>query len=348
MTVALDKLAIALTGAMALAAGVVALALPAVSSQAASTTLCNSQTLAASGGAYTIQNNEWGSSAPECISTDGNADFTVANSSISNSTSGAPGGYPSLYKGCHWGACTSGSGFPIQVSALHPGTVTSSWSTSQPGGSNAYDVAYDIWFNQAPTTSGQPNGAELMIWLNHNGSVQPFGSQVASNVSIGGRGYNVWFGNQGWNTISYTMTSPATSVSNLDIDQVVADAVSRGYIQNSWYLIDVEAGFELWQGGAGLATNSFSVGTGGLLALPQPEPDQDQPVTKPEPVTHAARHGELLGDLLAGEQLAGGLPGPGGHQEHRRQRDQRLDPGLDVPRGSEDHPVVERLLHPVG
>jgi hypothetical protein len=283
MTVALDKLAIALTGAIALAAGVVALALPAASSQAATTTLCNSQTLAASGGAYTIQNNEWGSSAPECVSTDGNADFTVANSSISNSTSGAPGGYPSIYKGCHWGACTSSSGFPIQVSALHTGTVTSSWSTSQPGGGNAYDVAYDIWFNQAPTTSGQPNGAELMIWLNHNGSVQPFGSQVASNVSIGGRGYNVWFGNQGWNTISYTMTSPATSVSNLDIDQVVADAVSRGYIQNSWYLIDVEAGFELWQGGAGLATTSFSVSTGGSSPSPSPSPTSASPSPSPSP-----------------------------------------------------------------
>jgi cellulose 1,4-beta-cellobiosidase len=283
MTIARDKLAIALTGAMTVAAGVVALALPAASSQAATTTLCNSQTLAASGGAYTIQNNEWGSSAPECISTDGNADFTVANSSISNSTSGAPGGYPSIYRGCHWGACTSGSGLPIQVSALHTGTVTSSWSTSQPGGGNAYDVAYDIWFNQAPTTSGQPNGAELMIWLNHNGSVQPFGSQVASNVSIGGRGYNVWFGNQGWNTISYTMASPATSVSNLDIDQVVADAVSRGYIQNSWYLIDVEAGFELWQGGAGLATTSFSVGTGGSSPSPSPSPSRTSPSPSPSP-----------------------------------------------------------------
>lgn len=283
MTIAADKLVIVLTGTMAVAAGVVALALPAVSSQAAATTLCNSQTLAASGGAYTIQNNEWGSSAPECISTDGNADFTVANSSISNSTSGAPGGYPSIYRGCHWGACTSNSGFPIQVSALHTGTVTSSWNTSQPGGGNAYDVAYDIWLNQAPTTGGQPNGAELMIWLNHNGSVQPFGSQVASNVSIGGRGYNVWFGNQGWSTISYTMTSPATSVSNLDIGQLVADAVGRGYIQNSWYLIDVEAGFELWQGGAGLATNSFSVSTGGSSPSPSPTPTTASPSPSPSP-----------------------------------------------------------------
>lgn len=36
-----------------------------------------------------------------------------------------------------------------------------------------------------------------MIWLNHNGPVQPFGSAVASNVSIGGRGYNVWEGSHG-------------------------------------------------------------------------------------------------------------------------------------------------------
>jgi hypothetical protein len=284
MTLAPRKRAIALmAAAVAGAAGAVALALPAVNSQAATTTLCNSQTAAVSGGAYTVQNNEWGSSAPECISTDGNADFTVANSSISNATNGGPGGYPSIYKGCHWGACTQASGFPIQVSALRPGTVTSSWSTSQPGGGNSYDVAYDIWFNQTPTTSGQPNGAELMIWLNHNGSVQPFGSQVASNVSIGGRGYNVWFGNQGWNTISYTMTSPATSVSNLDIDQLVADAVSRGYIQNSWYLIDVEAGFELWQGGAGLATTSFSVSTGGSSPSPSPTPTTTSPSPSPSP-----------------------------------------------------------------
>ena len=74
--------------------------------------------------------------------------------------------------------------------------MTTSWSTAQPGGGNDYDVAYDIWFNQAPATSGQPNGTELMIWLNHNGPVQPFGAEVASDVSIGGRGYNVWHGRQ--------------------------------------------------------------------------------------------------------------------------------------------------------
>jgi cellulose 1,4-beta-cellobiosidase len=145
--------------------------------------------------------------------------------------------------------------------------VTTSWSTSQPG-TSAYDVAYDIWFNQTSTTNGQPNGTELMIWLNHNGPVQPFGSQVATGTTVGGRSYNVWFGKQGWNTVSYTMSTPSTSVSGLDLAPIVADAVSRGYIQPSWWLIDIEAGFELWQGGAGLKTNSFSVSVNGSNPTP--------------------------------------------------------------------------------
>ncbi len=152
-------------------AAVAALSFTATAAHAAST-LCSSQTASVADGAYTVENNEWNSSASECVSTDGNADFTVANSAISNPTSGAPGGYPAIYKGCHWGACTSNSGLPIQVGSLTPGKVTTSWTTTQTY-AGAYDVAYDIWYNQSPTTSGQPNAEEMMIWLNDNGGVEP-------------------------------------------------------------------------------------------------------------------------------------------------------------------------------
>jgi cellulose 1,4-beta-cellobiosidase len=271
---------------IALGGGLTAVA-TSTGAQAATTTLCQSQTASVGGGTYIVQNNEWNSSASECVTTDGNADFTVANSAISNATNGAPGGYPAIYQGCHWGNCSSGglTSAPIQVSNLTPGKVTTSWSTTQPGGSNAYDVAYDIWFNQTPTTSGQPNGTELMVWLNHNGSVQPFGSEVATNVSIGGHTYNIWEGQQStWNTVSYTMTSGTTSVSNLDVGALTQDMVSRGYTKTSWFLIDVEAGFELWQGGAGLATNSFSVSINGG-GSPSPTPTPTTPTPTPTPTT---------------------------------------------------------------
>jgi hypothetical protein len=224
--------------------------------------LCSSQRRAVVGGAYMVQNDEWGSGAPECVAVATGGGFTVATSAIAKSADGSPGGYPSIYRGCHWGICTPDSGLPVPASKLlSPGTVTTSWATTQPS-AGAYDVAYDIWFNQAPTTSGQPNGAELMIWLNHKGSIQPYGSP-AGTATIDGRSYQVWFGQQGWNTISYSMTTGTTSVKDLDIGKFVADAMQRGWIQKSWYLIDVEAGFELWQGGAGLATDSFAVNVRG-------------------------------------------------------------------------------------
>ncbi len=282
-----SKSALTTTVALLLALGGVVAAIIGGSAHAATTSLCQSQTASVGGGTYIDQNNEWNSSAAECISTDGNADFTVANSSISNSTSGAPGGYPSVYQGCHWGNCSSGglTSSPIEVSNLTTGKVTTSWSTTQPGGSNDYDVAYDIWYNQTPTTSGQPNGTELMVWLNHNGPIQPFGSVVASNVSLGGHTYNIWEGQMAtWDTVSYVMTSPTTSVSNLDVGTLTQDMVNRGYTKSNWFLIDVEAGFELWQGGAGLATNSFSVNINGNPPPSSPPPTSPSPTpTSPSP-----------------------------------------------------------------
>jgi Glycosyl hydrolase family 12 len=250
------------TPALLLAVAILAAVLSACSG-GGTTTLCHSQAHPVSGGTYTIMNNEWHSDADQCITTDGTASFTVANSSIANTTHGAPGGYPLIYRGCHWGACTPDSGLPIRVSSIRAGTVITSWRTTQPGGSSHYNVAYDIWFNRTPTTGGQPDGAELMVWLNRHGPLRPAGPRVADDVSIDGRSYHLFLRQRRWNTISYVMTTGATSVRHLDLWPLVAYAVSRGYIQDSWYLISVEAGFELWRGGAGLATNSFSVRVAG-------------------------------------------------------------------------------------
>jgi chitodextrinase len=213
-------------------------------------------------GEYTIQSNEWNSSAPQCVTYTSGTAWSVSTANFNLPTNGAPATYPSIYKGCHWGACTSGSGLPIQVSQL--GSATSSWSTTQPG-SGAYDVAYDIWFNSTPTTPGQPDGTEMMIWLNSRGGVQPFGSQTGT-ASIAGHSWNVWTGQQtSWKIISYVLNPGATSISNLDIKAMISDSVARGSLNPAHYLLDAEAGFEIWQGGQGLATNSFSfsASTGG-------------------------------------------------------------------------------------
>lgn len=233
------------------------------SAQAAAT-LCGFHTAQVSGGTYIVQNDEYASAATECLGVPRGGGFTVARSSISQSLRGTPGGYPSIYAGCHWGYCTSGGlgAKPIRVGDLVPGALTSSWSTVQPRTSTAaYDAAYDIWINRTPTTSGAPDGSEIMVWLRSHGGVRPEGKEVARNIWIGSISYDVWDHAMpgGANTVTYVMNWPKRSVRDLDIGALAQYAVRHGYTNPRWYLISVEAGFELWKGGAGLATTHFSV-----------------------------------------------------------------------------------------
>ncbi|TDC87878.1 hypothetical protein E1292_46290 [Nonomuraea deserti] len=209
-------------------------------------------------GRYIVQNNVWGADTAQCVDVDQSGGFTITQAAHDNSTSGAPAAYPSIYAGCHYGACTTGSGLPMRADASGFGALRSSVTMTYPG-SGTYNASYDLWFDPTPRTDGQNTGAELMIWLNRQGDIQPIGSRVAT-VTLAGSSWEVWYGNIGWNVISYVRTSPATSL-DFAIDTFYADAVGRGHAQRSWYLTSVQAGFEPWIGGAGLAVGSFSLGS---------------------------------------------------------------------------------------
>lgn len=206
-------------------------------------------------GTYIIQANEWNSTQQQCISSNGfNFQVTAANFNLS---SGAPATYPSIYKGCHWGTCTPAatSGMPVQVSAIRTANTSVNFN---PSGSSAFDASYDVWFNMSPTTSGQPNGTEIMIWVSHGGFPQPFGSRVAQGVNLNGASWDVWIGRMPvWNVISYVRNPPTNSAS-LDLMPFINDSVSRGQLQRAWFMIDIEFGFEIWKGGQGMAVNSFN------------------------------------------------------------------------------------------
>lgn len=212
------------------------------------------------GDAYHLQANEYNSGSTFKICTNGNADFTIASSGVAVSHDGAPGAYPSVYKGCHWGDCTANSGLPVAVSKMTstPNDVTTSYNTTTVN-SGAWDDSYDIWYNPAQSTSDNSSGLEMMIWLNHFGGVQPAGSP-GPTVTLDGISFTVWYGGSGnGGTVSFVANNPMSSVNNLDLGPLAAYAVSKGYMQNSWFLIDVEAGFEPWTGGQGLTANSFNV-----------------------------------------------------------------------------------------
>jgi hypothetical protein len=231
----------------------VCLGMPAPS--AAQSSCSTTGTIPINSNVYIYQQNEWNSSLQQCATVSG-VGFTLTTANFNLPTNGAPATYPSIFRGCHWGNCTSSNPFPIQENNI--ASASTSVSITQPSGFNN-DAAYDIWFNQTSTTSGQPNGTEVMIWINHQGSPQPFGSQTAT-ATIDGAAWAVWTGRQSsWNIISYVRETPVTSVSNLDLLPFFSDAVSRGSLESSWWLIDVEYGFEVWSGGQGLGISGFSV-----------------------------------------------------------------------------------------
>jgi Glycosyl hydrolase family 12 len=211
--------------------------------------------------------------------------FSVISSSLAVSTSGAPASYSSIVSGNHavgtpnYVSPTS-TQFPIKNSAITAGEVTTSVAGSVPG-SGAWDYAYDIWFSSTanPTTGVGNNGSglEMMIWLNHLGGIQPAGAAQAA-VTINGVSYTPWVATDG--PISYVMNTLVTSVTDLDLLPFIDDAISRGLMTSSWYLIDVECGFEIWNGGVGLTISDFSCSNAGTGPTPPPVP----PPTPPPPI----------------------------------------------------------------
>jgi hypothetical protein len=215
--------------------------------------------VAINGKEYVVQNNAWNTDETQCIDAKGTA-FTVTQGHFDLATNGPPATYPAIFKGCHWANCTQASGMPVQVSALP--AVVSSWSLTIPATGGAFDAAYDVWFNRTPSTGGQPDGTELMIWLDHGGGVQPAGSKVAT-VTIDGASWDLWMGKmESWKYVAYVRQPATHQVDNLDIRAFTQDSVTRGYIDPSNYLIAIEAGFEIWKGGAGFATQSFTAVVG--------------------------------------------------------------------------------------
>ncbi|MEW9528390.1 lectin [Microbispora sp. NPDC049125] len=235
----------------------------------ADTTICEKYgATTIQGGKYVVINNNWGDDTQQCINVTSTG-FRVTQASHNRPQNGAPGSYPAVYAGCHYANCSNGSGLPLQASNSQFNTVQTSVSMSYPG-SGVYDAAYDIWFDPTPRRDGQNTGAEIMVWLNHTGSVQPVGSRVGT-VNLAGGTWDVWFGNVGWNVISYVRTSSTSSI-NFAVRTFYDDVVNRGYGQRSWYLTSVQAGFEPWVGGTGLAVNNFSYSIGGTVPNPTPSP----------------------------------------------------------------------------
>ncbi|MFD6025170.1 glycoside hydrolase [Streptomyces griseoluteus] len=244
----------ALAAALLLAAGSVTALTTATGSAHADAQVCDQFGSVTTPGGYVVQNNAWGTSAPQCVTQAGDG-FRLTRADGSVPTNGAPKSYPSIFAGCHYTNCSPGTNLPKRIGDI--GRVPTRIGYQYVGGA-VYDAAYDIWLDPTPKRDGV-NKTEIMIWLNRTGPVQPIGSTTGT-VSLAGQTWDVWRGSNGQNdVISYVAHSSLTGL-DFDIKHFIDHTVSRGLATPDWYLTSVQAGFEPWENGAGLAVTNFSVG----------------------------------------------------------------------------------------
>ncbi|MEU1510346.1 ricin-type beta-trefoil lectin domain protein [Kitasatospora sp. NPDC005748] len=204
-------------------------------------------------GRYRIMPDEWNSSAEVCMSSDGGANFTVTSSALTNATNSSPGA-PGAYTRIEY--VPRPGELPAPVATL--GDTLTTWKTTTHV-AGQYNAAYDLWYADTAGGCGPTTSHELMIWLDRQGGPVPLGT-AAQQVTLGGRTYQVYqYQNAtGKQVISYLLAGSSNYAYALNLRTITADAVVRGYVPADGQLCSVQAGFEIWNGGAGLATNSFS------------------------------------------------------------------------------------------
>jgi len=208
-------------------------------------------TISIKGGEYIVQNNVWGADTSQTVTV---PDINVCRFNVteSNHNQGGVASYPSIFKGSHFGLTTSGWQ-SITISNL--ASATFNWTVNSTRPTGIYNVAAEAWFSLSINTSLghqwlSSGGGELMIWIDSQGMV-PAGTQIGTYGS-----YEVWTIQMDHQYICYFQTGQ-NSV-NINLTEFIHDAMSRGYLDPSWYLHDIEAGFEIWSGGEGLVVESFS------------------------------------------------------------------------------------------
>jgi hypothetical protein len=205
---------------------------------------------------YYVVGNAWGPGSGEntqCIEWNG-TNFTITSQTADNINGGQPVSYPSAFLGKKTGLATSGSGLPVQVSAFN--SITTGFHTNASTISGTFNAAYDIWTNADPN-AGNANYF-IMLWLENKGTKVPAGSPT-DNVSIQGYQWQVWTGGTGeggGKYIAYVLQGGADAI-EVDLKPFFEDAMANRQLPQNQYIINIQAGFEIWSGGTGLESECF-------------------------------------------------------------------------------------------
>lgn len=210
----------------------------------------------AGGRQYVIENGNFGG-RPECITNRGlRPNFTVTRSGADSRTARVMA-YPFALYGCSWKLCTPRSGLPARLRKVR--RATASWSMVARAGGR-WNAAFDVWFGRHRSAiNAQARGAELMIWLN----ARDYPAARSRVIRVDHRRWYLYHwvtSHDGarWTYIQVRAVRPVSHVRALALLSIIRRVERTGLIRPSWWMLNIESGFEIWRGGRGLTTTTFA------------------------------------------------------------------------------------------
>lgn len=211
-------------------------------------------TVGADGQDYVLINNVWNpSGGQQCIEHNGTSFTIVSQTGSSGSTD--PVSFPAVILGRKAEHFAGGGGLPAQVSTIQ--SLETGFKFHAAGVDGTFNAAYDVWIDADASYSGNAPDYFLMLWPWTQGNVQPAGS-VTANVTIEGVKWDVWTGGVGEGGGRYIAYQAVNTESlHVDLKPFLDDAVANRGLPETSYVLNVQAGFEIWSGGGGLEAEYF-------------------------------------------------------------------------------------------
>jgi len=147
---------------------------------------------------------------------------------------------------------------PVRVSALHDQSLT--WYANTNGAPGLYNTSIDMWVTKGARDTQAGIKAELMVWFNNT---VHYNYRDKPTVRVDRQEWYVthWGkpvpGNR--NYVQFRLVHPIDRVHarNMKLTPFYRAAERLGYVKRWWYMQSLEAGFEIWSNGTGLATTWF-------------------------------------------------------------------------------------------
>ncbi len=233
-----------------------------------------------SGGQQAVdQGDSWGG-GNACLVMPGSTSAFAGAFAVQSQTAAMTGGvlsYPNTGIGCSSGYCTTQSGLPFAVSANPDPAITWGYDTIDAVPGSKYDTLIDSEFSASCSGSAPAMNAAVAIYTDGFPSYKSIGVPYSGpTVSIDGYDwYTGHFLNGSKYGSQFVLAEPsATGINGLnlgDFYQWVAANLNSAYMPSGDCLHTVNAGFEVWSGGTGLANNGTWI-SGLAAATPTPTP----------------------------------------------------------------------------